>query len=81
MNLSRISEKFVINKLKKITNGNLKLINYDGKVYHFGDLKNDLKTDIKVNNSNFGCNSCSTIFINNSCSKNTSDFLYAKNCY
>ena len=52
MNLSRISEKFVINKLKKITNGNLKLINYDGKVYHFGDLKSDLKTDIKVNNSN-----------------------------
>jgi len=56
MNLSRISEKFVINKLKKITNGNLKLINYDGKVYHFGDLKNDLKTDIKVNNSNFYLN-------------------------
>ena len=30
-------EKFVINKLKLIKNGNLKLINYDGKVYHFGD--------------------------------------------
>jgi len=31
MNLSRISEQFVISKLKKITNGNLKLINHDGK--------------------------------------------------
>ena len=56
MNLSGISEQFVISKLKKITNGNLKLINHDGKVYYFGDLKNDLKTDIKVNNSNFYLN-------------------------
>ena len=37
MSLSKISEKFVLNKLKLIKNGNLKLVNYDGKVYHFGD--------------------------------------------
>ena len=38
MSLIKISEKFVLNKLKKISQGNLKLINYDGKVFHFGDL-------------------------------------------
>ena len=53
MTLFNISEKFVINKLKLIENGNLKLINYDGKVYHFGDLENSLCTDIKINNPNF----------------------------
>ena len=53
MTLSNISEKFIINKLKSIRNGNLKLINYDGKVYHFGDLENSLCTDIKINNPNF----------------------------
>ena len=56
MSLSNISEKFVINKLKLIKNGNLKLINYDGKVYHFGDLENSLSTDIKINNPRFFLN-------------------------
>ena len=40
MSLFKISEKFVLNKLKYISQGNLKLINYDGKVFHFGDLEN-----------------------------------------
>ena len=40
--LKKISEKFVVNKLKLIKHGNLKLINYDGKVYHFGDLESNL---------------------------------------
>ena len=56
MSLSKISEKFVINKLKSIRNGNLKLVNYDGKVYHFGDLENSLTTDIQINNPKFYLN-------------------------
>ena len=52
MSLSKISEKFVINKLKSIRNGNLKLVNYDKKVYYFGDLKNSLTTDIQIINPN-----------------------------
>ena len=53
MSLFKISEKFVLNKLKNITKGNLKLINYDGKVFHFGDLESKLSSDIKVNNPHF----------------------------
>jgi len=56
MSLSKISEKFIISKLKLIKYGNLKLINYDGKVFHFGDLENSLSTDIKVNNPKFYLN-------------------------
>ena len=51
-----ISEKLIINKLKLIRNGNLKLINYDGKVYQFGDLENPLSADIKINSSKFYLN-------------------------
>ena len=53
MSLLKISEKFVLKKLKNISEGNLKLINYDRKVFHFGDLKSKLSTDIKVNNPRF----------------------------
>ena len=53
MSLFKISEKFVLHKLKNITQGNLKLINYDGKVFHFGDLESKLSSDIKVNNPHF----------------------------
>jgi cyclopropane-fatty-acyl-phospholipid synthase len=53
VSLFKISEKFVLNKLKNITQGNLKLINYDGKVFHFGDLESKLSSDIKVNNPHF----------------------------
>tara|TARA_B100000886_G_scaffold338008_1_gene299931 strand:- start:4 stop:1185 length:1182 start_codon:yes stop_codon:yes gene_type:complete len=56
MSLTRISEKFVLNKLKNISQGNLKLINYDGKVFHFGDLESKLSTDIKINNPHFYLN-------------------------
>ena len=52
----KISEKLIINKLKLIRNGNLKLINYDGKVYQFGDLENPLSGDIKINSSKFYLN-------------------------
>ena len=56
MSLTKISEKFVLNKLKNISQGNLKLINYDGKVFHFGDLESKLSTDIKINNPSFFLN-------------------------
>ena len=53
MGLTKISEKIILNKLKKIEYGSLKLINYDGQVFHFGDLESKLTADIKVNNSRF----------------------------
>ena len=56
MSLSRLAEKIVINKLKLIKNGNLKLINYDGKVYHFGELDNSLSSDIQINSQRFYLN-------------------------
>ncbi len=56
MSLSKISEKFILNKLKLLKRGNLKLINYDGKVYHFGNLENSLSADIKINNKKFYLN-------------------------
>ncbi len=56
MSLFKISEKFVLNKLKSIKQGNLKLINYDGKVYHFGDVEDSFTADIKIINPNFYLN-------------------------
>ena len=56
MSLSKISERFVINKLKSIKNGNLKLINYDGNVYHFGDLESNLCANVQINNPKFYLN-------------------------
>ena len=53
MSFLKISEKIVLNKLKKIKYGNLKLINYDGKVFHFGNLESALSADIKINSSKF----------------------------
>ena len=53
MSLFKISEKIVLNKLKKIEYGSLKLINYDGQVFHFGNLENELTADIKINNEKF----------------------------
>ena len=56
MSLFKISEKFVLNKLRFIKKGNLKLVNYDGQVYHFGDLKESFNADIKIINPNFYLN-------------------------
>jgi cyclopropane-fatty-acyl-phospholipid synthase len=53
MSLFKISEKIVLNKLKKTEYGSLKLINYDGQVFHFGNLENELTADIKINNEKF----------------------------
>ena len=53
MNLSKIAEKFVLNKLKLIKHGNLKLVNYDGKVFQFGNFENALSADIQIINPVF----------------------------
>ena len=53
MSFLKISEKIVLNKLKKMKHGNLKLVNYDGKVFHFGNLESALSADIKINSSKF----------------------------
>ena len=53
MSFTKVSEKIVLNKLKNIESGNLKLVNYDGKVFHFGNLENNLSADIKITNPNF----------------------------
>ena len=53
MSIYKISEKLILGKLKNIKNGNLKLINYDGRVYHFGDLDNSFNSDIKIVNHKF----------------------------
>jgi len=53
MSLFKISEKFVLGRLSLLKRGNLKLINHDGKVYHFGDLKSSLTADVKINNPKF----------------------------
>ena len=56
MSIKKLSVKFVLIKLKNISQGNLKLINYDGKVFHFGDLESKLIADIKINNPQFYLN-------------------------
>ena len=53
MSFLKISEKIVLNKLKKMKYGNLKLVNYDGKVFHFGNLESALSADIKINSPKF----------------------------
>ncbi len=53
MSLAKIAEKFILNKLNLIQHGNLRLINYDGKVYHFGNLKETTTADIKIFNRKF----------------------------
>ena len=56
MSFAKVSEKIVLNKLKNIENGNLKLVNYDGKVFHFGNLESKLSADIKITNPVFYLN-------------------------
>ncbi len=56
MSFKKISEKLVLNKLKNIEKGNLKLVNYDGKVFQFGNLESKLSADIKINNPEFYLN-------------------------
>ena len=49
MNLNNIADKIVFRSLKFINHGNLKLINYDSKIYVFGNPKSELKVTLKIN--------------------------------
>ncbi len=49
MNLNIISDKIVFNSLKFIKYGNLKLTNYNGKQYNFGNPEEKLKVNITIN--------------------------------
>ena len=49
MNLNNWSDKIVFNSLKFIKQGHIKLINFDGKQYFFGNEKENLKVEIKIN--------------------------------
>ena len=49
MNLNNISDKIVFKTLKFIKHGYIKLINYDNKIYSFGDGEQKLKVTIKIN--------------------------------
>ena len=39
MSIYKIAEQFVLNKLKKLENGRLRLSNHDGEVFNFGKNK------------------------------------------
>ncbi len=49
MNLNKLSDKIVFNSLKFIKNGNLKIINHDGKEYTFGNGNEKLNANLKIN--------------------------------
>ena len=53
LNPYKISENFVLKKLRLIINGSLSLKNYDGKSYNFGDQNSNLKSQIKINDPKF----------------------------
>ena len=55
MNFSpnKLSENFILNKLKLIKNGSLNLTNYSKENIIFGELDNVIKADIKIVNPNF----------------------------
>ena len=56
MYLNKIAEKFTLNKLKFLETGSLRLVNYDGKEFLFGNLNSSLKADIKIINAKFYLN-------------------------
>ena len=49
MNLNNISDTLVFKTLKFIKHGSIKIINYDNKIYNFGDQEKELKVNIKIN--------------------------------
>ena len=53
LNPYKISEIFILKKLKFIEYGNLRLINYDGGSYNFGKVDSKLKANIKIHNPKF----------------------------
>ena len=49
MNLNTISDKIVFKSLEFIKHGYIRLINYDNKHYNFGNPKEELKVNLKIN--------------------------------
>ena len=49
----KISEDFVLKKLKSINSGKLILQNYNGKYYNFGELNSSFEVKIKIHNPKF----------------------------
>ena len=46
--INKISDTIVYNTLKNIKHGYLEIINFEGDVFKFGDLKEDLKVKIII---------------------------------
>mgnify|MGYP001244775803 FL=1 len=53
MSIYKIAEQFVLNKLKKLENGRLRLSNHDGEVFNFGKNSSPLNADITIANKRF----------------------------
>ena len=53
MTLNKVSDNFVFKFLKYIKHGYLKLTNFNGQVFYFGNIKEDLKAEIKINKPGF----------------------------
>ena len=51
--LQKLSENFILNKLKLIKNGSLNLTNYNHEKFIFGEINKEVKADIKVNDPKF----------------------------
>jgi len=56
MILEKISDNFVFKALKYIKYGHLKLTNYNGNIFYFGNNKENLKAEIKINKPGFTLN-------------------------
>ena len=58
MNFSpqKLSENFILNKLKLIKEGSLNLTNHDDKKFVFGNLEKQIKASIKINTPKFYLN-------------------------
>ena len=52
-NPSKISENFILNKLKSIKGGSLNLINYNKEIKFFGETNGIVKADIAIHNPKF----------------------------
>ena len=56
MIFNKISNNFVFKTLKHIKHGHLKLTNFNNDVFYFGDEKENLKAEIKINQPDFFLN-------------------------
>ena len=56
MIFDKISDSFVFKTLKHIKYGHLKLTNFNGNIFYFGNNKENLKAEIKINKPGFTLN-------------------------